>query len=90
MTTEQSNLGRWVDNVVAVNPSFVPIRVALENEMLAMGALNVLHECKLLHDDAVFIGGTALRLAHNSPRFSEDLDFHIPPNVPRDIVASRP
>lgn len=85
MTTEQSNLGRWVDNVVAVNPSFVPIRVALENEMLAMGALNVLHECKLLHDDAVFIGGTALRLAHNSPRFSEDLDFHIPPNVPRDI-----
>ncbi len=29
------------------------------------------------HDELVFHGGTALRLVHNSPRFSEDLDFMV-------------
>ena len=83
--SRQSNLGRWADNAVAGNERLAAIRTAIENELLAMSAMHVLVEHALLHDQAVFIGGTALRLAHGSPRFSEDLDFHIPPDVPRDI-----
>lgn len=37
--------------------------------------------------DLVFKGGTALRLAYNSPRFSEDLDFSILKKI-SDIVFS--
>jgi predicted nucleotidyltransferase component of viral defense system len=31
----------------------------------------------LLGEKLVFIGGTALRLVYNSPRFSDDLDFYL-------------
>src|SRR3989338_1462264 len=34
-----------------------------------------------LGKNLVFKGGTALRLAYNSPRFSEDLDFSILPRI---------
>ncbi|MYA15699.1 MAG: nucleotidyl transferase AbiEii/AbiGii toxin family protein, partial [Gammaproteobacteria bacterium] len=58
---------------------------ALESELLSMAVFHVIHKFALLPDDAVFIGGTALRLCHGSPRFSEDLDFHTPKFAPRSL-----
>ena len=37
-----------------------------------------------LGEKLVFIGGTALRLAYNSPRFSDDLDFYLKKKISFD------
>ena len=81
MTT---NLGTWAEDVVAGAPSLGAVKRSVENELLAMSALVVVHKSTLLPPEAVFIGGTALRLCYSSPRFSEDLDFHLPPAVAYD------
>jgi len=44
-------------------------------EYIQLVFLNALYENKL-SKDLIFKGGTALRLAYTSPRFSEDLDFN--------------
>jgi len=36
-------------------------------------------------DCLVFIGGTALRLAYNSPRFSDDLDFYLRKKLTKNV-----
>jgi len=38
----------------------------------------------LLGEKLVFIGGTALRLVYNSPRFSDDLDFYLKKKISFD------
>ena len=71
-------LGDWADALVAAAPALGQARRALESELLSMAVFEVINRFALLPDDAVFIGGTALRLCHGSPRFSENLDFHTP------------
>ena len=78
-------LGDWADAIVAAAPGFGHAKRALESELLSMAVFDVIHRFALLPDDAVFIGGTALRLCHGSPRFSEDLDFHTPQFAPRTL-----
>ena len=58
-----------------------------------MATLAALHSNAMIPADAAFIGGTALRLCHGSPRMSVDLDFHRPPgseetNLDRDRLAT--
>lgn len=79
------NLGDWADAIVAAAPRFGNAKRALESELLSMAVFDVIQRFALLPDDAVFIGGTALRLCHGSPRFSEDLDFHTPRLAPRTL-----
>lgn len=77
----RSELGRWSDMIVAGDPALADIAPAVENELLAMATLDTIHSHRLLPNEAVFIDGTALRLCYGSPRFSDDLDFHAPPDV---------
>jgi len=39
----------------------------------------------LIGDCLVFIGGTALRLAYNSPRFSDDLNFYLRKKLTKNV-----
>ena len=71
-------LGDWADALVAAAPALGQAKRALESELLSMAVFEVINRLALLPDDAVFIGGTALRLCHGSPQFSENLDFHTP------------
>ncbi|TCO73732.1 nucleotidyl transferase AbiEii/AbiGii toxin family protein [Chromatocurvus halotolerans] len=50
------------------------MRPVIQKELLHYDILYCLDNAGLL-DRLTFQGGTALRLCHNSPRFSEDLDF---------------
>lgn len=47
---------------------------AILREYLQYKMLNIIFNSKFM-DKLSFIGGTALRIAHNNQRFSEDLDF---------------
>jgi predicted nucleotidyltransferase component of viral defense system len=47
-------------------------------EYLQTYLLRLLHEVGAF-EDLAFVGGTALRLLHRLPRFSEDLDFSVLP-----------
>ena len=78
-------LGDWADALVAAAPTLGQARRALESELLSMAVFEVINRFELLPDDAVLIGGTALRLCHGSPRFSEDLGFHTPEFAPRSL-----
>lgn len=80
-TATDSRIGRWAEMIAAAVPELAAIRGTVENELLAMATLHALHAESLLPREAVFIGGTCLRLCHGSPRFSDDLDFHLPPAV---------
>jgi predicted nucleotidyltransferase component of viral defense system len=56
--------------------SFPPGKQAsIAKEIIQRHILDALYQNELLKNTA-FIGGTALRLLYNSPRYSEDLDFH--------------
>ena len=77
----RSKLGMWVDWAVEASPALNTIRKIVEDELLASVALHVVRTKQLLPDEAVFIGGTALRLCYGCPRFSVDLDFHLPGDV---------
>ena len=78
----RSELGLWVDAVVNATPAMANIRNAVEDEHMSKATLHVAQTNGLLPAEAVFIGGTALRLCYGSPRFSVDLDFHTPAGVP--------
>ena len=84
----KSELGRWSEMIVAGNPAFADIAPSIENELLAMAALDTIHSHQLLPDEAIFIGGTALRLCYGSPRFSDDLGFHLAPDVRFENIDS--
>ena len=75
----------WSDAITAAVPTLADIKPSVENELLAMAVFDVLQRRRMLPTDAVFIGGTALRLCYGSPRFSEDLDFHTPEYAPRSL-----
>ena len=78
-------LGDWANALVEAAPALGQARRALESELLSMAVFDVINRFALLPDDAVFIGDTALRLCHGSPRFSEDLDFHTSQFAPRTL-----
>lgn len=63
-------------------------RANLAREYLQIYLLRILHEAGGTADLA-FVGGTALRVLHRLPRFSEDLDFSLEPTAkrPRPDVA---
>jgi len=56
-------------------------RLNLAREYLQIYLLRLLHEHGA-HRQLGFVGGTALRLLHQLPRFSEDLDFSLEPQDP--------
>jgi predicted nucleotidyltransferase component of viral defense system len=63
-----------VNGIIQKNPSLAGLRVVIEKEVLHHSVFEALRESSLL-SKLTFQGGTALRLCHGSPRFSEDLDF---------------
>lgn len=67
-----------VDNAMK-NPDLAGMRPVIEKEILHYDIMFAL-EKEGLFDGLVFQGGTALRLCHGAPRFSEDLDFVGGPN----------
>lgn len=69
-------LGDWSAAILATSPGYENAKRALESELLAMAVFDVVQRFHLLPDGSTFVGGTALRLCHGSPRLSEDLDFH--------------
>jgi len=52
-------------------------KYTIYREYIQIAFLNLFYQQK--HKNIFFKGGTALRLMHNSKRFSEDLDFNITP-----------
>jgi predicted nucleotidyltransferase component of viral defense system len=56
------------------NPDLAGMRPVIEKEILHYDIMFAL-EKEGLFENLVFQGGTALRLCHGAPRFSEDLDF---------------
>lgn len=82
MTT---GLADWTQTIVAAVPELASVKHSVENELLASAVFDAANRLRLLPDDAVFIGETALRLCHGSPRFSEGLDFHTPAFAPRRL-----
>ena len=78
----RSEIGRWTDMVLAASPSLGHARDSVESELLAMSTLIALERYDLIPRQAAFVGGTALRLCHGSPRMSVDLDFHLPFDAP--------
>lgn len=63
----------------------LPLRSHAAKEAVQRCLLAKLQEHGILHDVA-FIGGTALRLLHGLPRYSEDLDFiWVNPSKPIDL-----
>ena len=83
---ERSRLGCWRDMALESTPALKSAAMAVENEIMAMATLYALHANGMIPDDATFIGGTALRLCHGSPRMSIDIDFHRPPGADRMAV----
>ncbi len=61
-------------NLAMAVPGRTLMRSVVEKELLHYDILFCLDQERLL-DQLTFQGGTALRLCHGSPRFSEDLDF---------------
>lgn len=61
-------------NLAMAVPGRTLMRPVVEKELLHYDILFCLDQERLL-DQLTFQGGTALRLCHGSPRFSEDLDF---------------
>lgn len=62
-----------------------PLNIVRENAELAF--LQKLSQSDILKR-LIFYGGTALRLAYNSPRFSEDLDFLMTQKISAKELAS--
>ncbi|MBI4702586.1 MAG: nucleotidyl transferase AbiEii/AbiGii toxin family protein [Deltaproteobacteria bacterium] len=66
------------------------VRRSLAREYLQIYLLRLLHEAQA-HSRLAFVGGTALRLLHGLPRYSEDLDFCAAPQPgddPLDLAAT--
>lgn len=63
-----------VQDAIGSNPTLAGATDVVEKEILHHDILKVMHRRGLL-SQLTFIGGTSLRLCHNSNRLSEDLDF---------------
>ena len=71
--------------IVGAEP--VARRANLAREYLHVYVLRLIHDAGAM-SDLCFVGGTALRLLHRMPRFSEDLDFSGNPGDPSRLFAA--
>jgi len=65
---------RYLVSLAMPDPDVAGQRPVVEKDLLHYDILFALRKGRFL-DGLVFQGGTALRLCHGAPRFSEDLDF---------------
>lgn len=64
------------NRVLRENPGLTALRPVVIKELIHYDIFFHMTQSNLMPQNMVFIGGTCLRLCHNSNRFSEDLDFH--------------
>ena len=81
-------LGDWSAAILATSPVYENAKRAVESELLAMAVFDVVQRFNLLPHGSTFVGGTALRLCHGSPRLSEDLDLRERAGAARDAIRS--
>lgn len=74
-------LNQYLAEKLAKEQKIAPLNII--REYLEMEVLHYLSRSKLA-DNIIFYGGTALRLAYQSFRFSEDLDFLFIKNLKTD------
>ncbi len=68
-------LKEQIKKIVESNPEYASITPVIEKEILHHDIMHVLIKQGAMQS-LTFIGGTSLRLCHNSSRLSEDLDFN--------------
>lgn len=68
-------LNKYIDRVLATNPEYADVTPVIEKEILHHDIMHVMVKQGAMQV-LTFIGGTSLRLCHNSSRLSEDLDFN--------------
>ena len=76
-----------ISEVIMNNNNLTSLRPVVEKEVLHHDILRIMSKHGLLNH-LTFIGGTSLRLCHNSMRLSEDLDFTGGFNFNRDTLYS--
>lgn len=62
--------------IITANPALTSMLPVIEKELIHYDIFYLLQQKNLMLPEMAFIGGTCLRLCHNSNRYSEDLDFH--------------
>ena len=72
--------------IIEKNPALAGLDDVVEKELLHHDILAAMQGHGLL-DDLCFVGGTALRLCHNSSRLSEDLDFAADPAFKKEDLS---
>ncbi|WP_422134648.1 nucleotidyl transferase AbiEii/AbiGii toxin family protein [Endozoicomonas sp. ALD040] len=68
-------LKEQLKRIVEANPEYAAITPVIEKEILHHDIVHVLVKQGVMQS-LTFIGGTSLRMCHNSSRLSEDLDFN--------------
>lgn len=68
-------LEKYIARVLENNPEYADVTPVIEKEILHHDIMHVMMKQGAMQS-LTFIGGTSLRLCHNSSRLSEDLDFN--------------
>lgn len=68
-------LKQYIRQVLEFNPEYADVTPVIEKEILHHDIIHVMVQQGAMQS-LTFIGGTSLRLCHNSSRLSEDLDFN--------------
>lgn len=68
-------LTEYIRQIIAANPEYAGVTPVIEKEILHHDIMAAMVKQGVL-PSLTFIGGTSLRLCHNSSRLSEDLDFN--------------
>jgi predicted nucleotidyltransferase component of viral defense system len=68
-------LKEYIRRVLERNPEYADVTPVIEKEILHHDIMHVMVQQGAMQS-LTFIGGTSLRLCHNSSRLSEDLDFN--------------
>lgn len=68
-------LKEYLRQIVDLDPEYAAVTPVIEKEILHHDIMAVMVKCGVMQS-LTFIGGTSLRLCHNSTRLSEDLDFN--------------
>ncbi|CAM3836249.1 MULTISPECIES: nucleotidyl transferase AbiEii/AbiGii toxin family protein [Pseudoalteromonas] len=68
-------LTEYIRQIIAANPEYAGVTPVIEKEILHHDIMAAMVKQGVM-PSLTFIGGTSLRLCHNSSRLSEDLDFN--------------
>ncbi|MEH6465609.1 MAG: nucleotidyl transferase AbiEii/AbiGii toxin family protein [Shewanella psychromarinicola] len=68
-------LKEYLRQIVDMDPEYAAVTPVIEKEILHHDIMAVMVKCGVMQS-LTFIGGTSLRLCHNSTRLSEDLNFN--------------